>query len=333
MKSWWKKTGRYLPPLAWGLCLSLLFHTLTLVVQFIAKPRAISPPPKPIEITSLPPQVLEKLLKQSQKPKPPVKSRELEIVETESAGNNEIDPNARFLSDRNQKAEKETRAQLTDDFRNKQGSGAKGAPDKEASLPPTGEPNAPESQESELADQDAIPANPSNQGVKRDWKTLSLKDLGVGGDGGASAATDDRLSGVATGDRTILSTREFRYFSYYHRIKELLRQYWKPNVERQLARIWNRGKTVSEEEMTTQVLVLLDPQGSIQKISKVTSSGFHEIDEAAVEAFQKAGPFPNPPKGMLDDDGLVRIRWDFILKTESAPSIQFRSAGNPRAGP
>ena len=79
--------------------------------------------------------------------------------------------------------------------------------------------------------------------------------------------------------------------------------------------------------MVTQLQVLLDPNGSIQKISRLASSGFPEIDDAAVEAFNRAGPFPNPPKGMLDSDGLVRIRWDFILKTESAPRIQFRNAG------
>ena len=47
-----------------------------------------------------------------------------------------------------------------------------------------------------------------------------------------------------------------------------------------------------------------------------------------MEAFQQAGPFPNPPKGMLDADGFVRIRWDFILKAEAAPRINFGSAGS-----
>ena len=51
-------------------------------------------------------------------------------------------------------------------------------------------------------------------------------------------------------------------------------------------------------------------------------------DQYSVDAFQKAGPFPNPPKGIVEDDGFVRIRWDFILKTEAAPRIQFQSSGN-----
>src|SRR5690606_17744731 len=151
-------------------------------------------------------------------------------------------------------------------FRTKKGTGAAGNEKAEGAIPPTGAETEEAPSDNEVAIGEGILEKKDGKGVKRDRKTLSLKDLGVGGDGGAAAATDDRLSDVASGERTILSTREFRYFSYYHRIKELLRQYWKPNVERQLARIWSRGRSVSENEMVTQVLVLLDPQGSIQKI-------------------------------------------------------------------
>lgn len=253
--------------------------------------------------------------------------KELEIAESEDAKNRELDPDAKFLSDKTQTAEQQTRAKNVDDFREKQGTGAKGR--EEGQTPPTtaqGEDKEPNQSEDGLGG-----AEPSGKtaGVKRDWKTLSIKDLGVGGDGGASAATDDRLSDIIYGERTVLSTREFKFFSYYHRIKELLRQYWKPNVERQLAKLWSRGRNIGEEEMVTQVLVLLDTNGVIQKISRVGTSGITEVDEAAVEAFQRAAPFPNPPKGMQDDDGFVRIRWDFILKTETGPHIQFRSAGSP----
>jgi len=35
---------------------------------------------------------------------------------------------------------------------------------------------------------------------------------------------------VNTGMQTLLSTREFVYYSYYARIKEAIRQHWEPNV-------------------------------------------------------------------------------------------------------
>lgn len=300
--------------LAWGLGLSVLAHFLMLVAQIPVWKTDTAPDftSAPIEVTQPKPEWFEPREKK-QAATPKLKTKDMEIAETEDSHNKAIDPNAKILSDRNQTAEEQMRAKNIDDFKPKQGTGANGQ-------------KAGEEGEALPADDISIGLNEKTAG-KKDWKELSIKDLGLGGDGGAVAASDDHLDDVRRGDRTVLSTREFKYFSYYQRIKELLRQYWKPNVERQLARVWAKGKSVSEDEMVTQLQVLLDPNGSIQKISRLASSGFPEIDDAAVEAFNRAGPFPNPPKGMLDSDGLVRIRWDFILKTESAPRIQFRNAG------
>lgn len=72
----------------------------------------------------------------------------------------------------------------------------------------------------------------------------------------------------------------------------------------------------------------MNDKGNLTKISKLSGSGFSEIDEAAIEAFQKAAPFPNPPQAMIEEDGFVRIRWDFILTADSGPRIQFRNAGS-----
>lgn len=288
-------------------------------------PSTFTPPPlsEPIVISEAPPAD-----KRGEKTKPPTATKEPEMAETEDSKNKELDPEARFLSDRNQKADHETRARLTDDFRKKQGTGLQS---KQGSShpPPTGSGKANVLDQSDSATDVLDPNMKSKAGAKRDWKTLSLKDLGISGHGGLEAATDDRVNGVDAGDETVLSTREFKYFSYYHRIKEMLRQYWKPNVERKLAMLWGKGKNLGEEEITTKLLVLLDQNGTVQKISKLNSSGISDLDDAAIEAFQRAAPFPNPPKGIVDEDGFVRIRWDFILKTEAVPRIQFRNVGNP----
>ncbi|MSP19150.1 MAG: energy transducer TonB [Bdellovibrionales bacterium] len=258
-------------------------------------------------------------------PNPITKIPDSQIAETEKADNNLTDPRATFLGAQNQMVEKQTRAQQIDDFRSKQGTGAKGIPTTTEMIPPTSADMGRE----ELLSEDGVSLTeaPKKMGVKRNWKTLSLKDLSVGGDGSFSAATDDKLN-VDRGEQTLLATREYKFFGYYQRIKELLRQYWKPNIEHQMARIWGKGKQINEDELVTRVLVLLDENGGITKISKLASSGYLELDEAAVQAFQSAGPFPNPPKAMLDEDGLVRINWDFILTTDNGPRIQFRNVGS-----
>ena len=302
--------------------LSLVLHVSIFLLrsQNGTRLEKTDPPENLIELAPLPPN--SRAMLAPTMPRPP--SKEAQVVETEDAGNREVDPNATLLSDRNQKATQETRAQNTDDFRKGSGTGSKGSEESEtASIPPTGD-------ESELAEsEDELSLGtgeeaPRKAGIKRNWKTLSLKDLSVGGDGSPASASDDYLPGVAPGERTILSTREFRYFSYYNRIKDILRQYWKPSVEREVAKLWGKGRMLNENELTTRVLVLLDKEGKVQKISKVGNSGVSEIDEAAVQAFYQASPFPNPPTGLIDSDGFVRINWDFILQTASAPRIQFR---------
>ena len=45
-----------------------------------------------------------------------------------------------------------------------------------------------------------------------------------------------------------------------------------------------------------------------------STSGVKELDEAAVESFNQAGPFPNPPKGMLKN-GKATIDWGFVVNT------------------
>jgi len=247
------------------------------------------------------------------------------IAETEDAHNREIDPNAKYMGEHNQKVQTQTRARIIDDFRAARGRGA----------PSVGSKSNSKSAEraSENAKQEQRHrTSPVEEGVpsqSRDWRTLSMRDLSLGSEGGSSGATDDNLDDVAPGDRTILSTREYRFFSYYQRIKDLLRQQWKPRVERKMMSLWGRGKTIKEDELITRVIVTLDDVGKVRKIARITSSGVLELDEAAIESFERAGPFPNPPKGIIESDGLVRIRWDFILKTESAPRIQFQRSGQP----
>lgn len=317
---------------------SIVLHAAILLITLPAliPEKQTSESNEPIEIAdyrSLTPQVNPQTVPSAPTlPVPKIKSRESQIAETEDASNRKIDPNAKYLGEHNQSVEKETRAGRIDDFRAKAGTGAKGIPTQIEAIPPTAEEmgTSSESTLSELGETGES-ASSTKKGIKRNWKTLSLKDLSVGGDGGAEAATDDKLN-VERGSRTLLSTREYKFFGYYQRIKELLRQYWKPNIEHQMARLWGKGRQIREDEITTKVLVLLDEKGNISKISKLASSGYMELDEAAITAFQTAAPFPNPPKAMLDDDGFVRINWDFILTTDNSPRIQFRNVGSVPPG-
>jgi len=314
----------------WALVCSLALHALLLMNYFFNPKDPLqfgsSTQAPPIEVIQAP----SEWLKAAPQKKTASRIQEKQVVQTEQAIPSDLDPNARFLSDRNQKALEETRAKVVDDFRAKQGEGLKGQAFSDQTLSATGAETQSLTSPLEIDASDGITPE-LKSGIQRNWKTLSIKDLSVNGDGSPEAASDDALRNIREGSHTVLATREFKYFSYYNRIKDMLRQHWKPMVERQMAHLSKKGKTIQEAEFTTRVQVLLDEKGLIQNVTRSDSSGIEELDIAAMQAFKQAAPFPNPPQGLIEKDGFVRIQWEFVLTTQAAPSIQWRGPGNGRA--
>ncbi len=129
-------------------------------------------------------------------------------------------------------------------------------------------------------------------------------------------AFPEYVKGVEEGETTALNTKEFVYFSYYKRIREQLDQAWRPLLRESLFKIFRSGRRLSSEsEMTTKTLVTLDKSGEIVKVQVLEESGVRDLDSVAVDAFNKAGPFPNPPTGLVNASGQITIRWDFILRS------------------
>jgi protein TonB len=132
---------------------------------------------------------------------------------------------------------------------------------------------------------------------------------------GHPSQTDDYLKDVNVGNQTLLSTKEFVFYSYYQRIKEQLRQNWEPTVREKVKIMYRKGRSIaSAHDRVTQVMITLDPRGFLERVDVLGESGVKDLDDAAIEAFRKSAPFPNPPKGIVDPDGHIHIRWDFILE-------------------
>lgn len=199
--------------LGWGFLLSAVFHVAFFMVHLLSPQikKEIPLESIPIEVANIPKDQFPPI-QSAEKVNKKQPSQEKQIVESEKTNNNEIDETTKYLSDKNQKADKQTRASKVDNFQEKKGTGPK-------------QQVAEKSKESEEIASD-IGDKPS-KAKNKNWKALSLQDLSVGnGDGKSAAASDDKLDGVDRGESTMLSTREFKYFAYYHRIKELLRQHW-----------------------------------------------------------------------------------------------------------
>ena len=160
------------------------------------------------------------------------------------------------------------------------------------------------------------------------WKKVSLADLKPKFDFapddanknqqafvGEESQSNDYLEKVKRGNENLLNTREFRYYTYFNRIRDQLQQFWEPSVRDRLYKLVRSGRSIaSAGPRTTKVLITLNKLGNLMKVQVLEDSGLRDLDEAAVDAFREAAPFPNPPQGIVEKDGTVKIRWDFVLE-------------------
>lgn len=230
------------------------------------------------------------------------------IVETDStAANNELSENARWLSERSNTVKKETRAKFDMKFKNTKSRQA-AAPAAAQTKP---SPRAAATQKLFGSGFDAY------QAVNKQQVARELAHTGQGRNTASdSASTNDRLEGVSDDLITQLNTREYKYAVYYHRIKNQLNQWWVPKVQEKFTKMMHQGRMVaSEESKITKLIIVLNNQGNLVNVQVLAESGVRDLDDAAIEAFRSAAPFPNPPKGMIDADGTVKIRWDCVVES------------------
>ena len=129
------------------------------------------------------------------------------------------------------------------------------------------------------------------------------------------AQNNDFVEDIALGDTTNLNTTENKYYGFYHRIRQRLEQYWGSTIQSKAKHLYKSGRRIpASENLITAITVTLDGKGNILDIKIDGTSGVKELDQAAIESFNKAGPFPNPPKGLLVD-GRAVIQWGFVVKS------------------
>ena len=125
----------------------------------------------------------------------------------------------------------------------------------------------------------------------------------------------DYIKGLTESETTALNTREYVFFGYFQRIRERLDMAWSGLLREQVEKVYRRGRQLaSDHEYTTRTMVTLNDSGKVVRVQLIEASGAMDLDEAAVQAFNKAGPFPNPPQGLMAGNMTVEIRWDFVVR-------------------
>jgi len=233
------------------------------------------------------------------------KARKRQIVETQSTKNKQPPKETRFLGKRDQFLNKQSVTKKVGSFK-LAGIGKKTGVELNKKLLKS-------KTEMNLKDLSLVRSPVVAKKKTKQAKMILGIDAGKLGQLGL-AQSNDYVEDVPLGDVTSLNTIEYKYFGFYNRIKQKLEQFWGRSLKEKADAIYRSGRRMpASADRITSVIVTIDAKGNIIDVTIASTSGMRELDEAAVESFNKAGPFPNPPKGMITN-GVAKIEWGFVVK-------------------
>lgn len=146
-----------------------------------------------------------------------------------------------------------------------------------------------------------------------------------------AASTSEKLSGAPSNDllnetqsdRTELNAQAYKYASYMNQIRRLVNFYWQQKLD-------GLTEPLQKQEYTTVVAVQLDSKGTLTSIVITQSSGLKGVDECVTDAFVLAGPFPEPPALLVQNNIVNLPDFGFTLNV-SGPKLNYGGV-DPRAG-
>jgi len=138
----------------------------------------------------------------------------------------------------------------------------------------------------------------------------------------SGAPANDHVEDVPQGAETLLNSREFKYATFFNRVKRGVSQTWSPRVTEEYLRRDPYGNVYGVSDRYTLLNVALDPEGKVGEVRVARSSGVPFFDDVAVTAFHEASPFPNPPRALADPDGMIRFQFGFYFQIGERPLLR-----------
>ncbi|MFZ5470646.1 MAG: TonB family protein [Myxococcota bacterium] len=139
------------------------------------------------------------------------------------------------------------------------------------------------------------------------------------------AAANDHLGDVEEGEGTYLNTKEWKYSSFFNRVKQSVGMHWNPGQE--LRQRDPTGGIYGGRDRYTVLSVTLSERGLVKDIYVEKSCGVDFLDLEAIHSFERAQPFPNPPPGLVRNDSTVQFSFGFFLEMGGGPRMRlFRQA-------
>ena len=122
----------------------------------------------------------------------------------------------------------------------------------------------------------------------------------------------DRVDDVEQGDKNQFNSKEFRYASFFNRLRDAIAQHWEPQP---ILRARDpHGNVFGVKTRTTGLKIRLTPNGQVVDLRVMQSSGIDFLDDEAMRAVRAAAPFSNPPSGLVSkQSGYIEFDFGFVV--------------------
>jgi TonB family protein len=132
---------------------------------------------------------------------------------------------------------------------------------------------------------------------------------------------NDYLKDIDEGEQTLLNTKRWRFATFFNRVKRQVADNWHPDE------VYRRrdpsGNVYGFRDRLTVLQVHLTPEGRLKEVQLEKPCGVGFLDDEAISAFRAAEPFPNPPKGLVDQEtGLISFRFGFLFEISRRPGFR-----------
>ncbi len=131
----------------------------------------------------------------------------------------------------------------------------------------------------------------------------------------AAGGHDNHIPDVEEGQRTLLNRHRTKYWAFFDRIVNQVRDNW--NGTDVYQRNDPDGSIHGVRDRSTTLRIALRSDGTIHNIWISSSSGLDHLDKEAIRAMRAAAPFYNPPDDLKDKDGLILFSFTFFIEIRS----------------
>lgn len=281
-----------------GLIISLIIHVvLVLAYLFMPKP-PIDEQPRPVEITIVEPKKTQTFVTDTKIP-------QADLIK-------ELRDKAKFLSKETRRVKKEIKSKHTGKTQN------------DLLALPT--PTLSEPQTTGGGGKPGEEVHSSLKGLVPKPKQVGTNGVGQEGFGknivmGASSLAE-HIPGISEGAFTALNTDQFTYYTFFSRVNEQVRYRWITYVRNYLDSLSEPVLSqMARTPKSFQIEIVLNSEGHYLKSFIHHTSGESSLDMTAVDAFQNAAPFLNPPKGLVEDDNLIHLHYNFLIEFKPRGSM------------